>query len=269
MPDITPDPVDVVADTLRYVLDLGPRPKTMAELDAFPDLDAEVTRLSTAVLDRLASIGWGPSVHRDAEVEGLRTRLVWLAKDRDSFAKMYRARRRQPRELMDMLEAANKKIEELTDPGPDYSGLVPYEMPAEGVDAIIVDLDGTLCRIVDGGRSPYDEHRVGEDERVDAVWLAIMAYGSLGYRVIFTSGRSERCRTQTEAWLRTHAPIDYELLLMRPAGDVRKDWLVKYEMFHRELRGYRIAAVLDDRNQVVGMWRSLGLPVFQVAPGDF
>jgi len=27
--------------------------------------------------------------------------------------------------------------------------------------------------------------------------------------------------------------------------------------------------VVDDRNKVVDMWRSLNLPVFQVAEGDF
>ena len=27
--------------------------------------------------------------------------------------------------------------------------------------------------------------------------------------------------------------------------------------------------VVDDRNKVVDMWRSLGLNTFQVAPGDF
>ena len=30
-----------------------------------------------------------------------------------------------------------------------------------------------------------------------------------------------------------------------------------------------IFLVVDDRQQVVDMWRSLGLNVFQVAPGDF
>ena len=32
---------------------------------------------------------------------------------------------------------------------------------------------------------------------------------------------------------------------------------------------YNVHFVLDDRQQVVDMWRSLGLTVFQVAEGDF
>jgi hypothetical protein len=31
----------------------------------------------------------------------------------------------------------------------------------------------------------------------------------------------------------------------------------------------RLVAVFDDRDKVVAMWRSMGVPCFQVAPGDF
>jgi hypothetical protein len=57
---------------------------------------------------------------------------------------------------------------------------------------------------------------------------------------------------------------------MRLLGDQRKDSVVKREIFDREVRDhYRIVGVFDDRAQVVRMWRSLGLTVFQVAEGDF
>ena len=32
---------------------------------------------------------------------------------------------------------------------------------------------------------------------------------------------------------------------------------------------WRVVGVFDDRQQVVRMWRALGLTVFQVAEGDF
>lgn len=57
---------------------------------------------------------------------------------------------------------------------------------------------------------------------------------------------------------------------MRAARDMRKDAAVKLEIFDREIRHrYRVIAVWDDRASVVAMWRSLGLTVFAVAPGDF
>jgi len=57
---------------------------------------------------------------------------------------------------------------------------------------------------------------------------------------------------------------------MRAAGDMRKDAIVKAEIFDREIRHrWDVTAVFDDRQQVVRMWRSLGLTVFAVAEGDF
>ena len=45
---------------------------------------------------------------------------------------------------------------------------------------------------------------------------------------------------------------------------------MKREIFERCIRDlYDIEFVLDDRNQVVEMWRSLGLKCLQVQEGDF
>jgi len=57
---------------------------------------------------------------------------------------------------------------------------------------------------------------------------------------------------------------------MRPAGDIRKDVLIKQEIYEREIKDkYNVLFVLDDRQSVVDGWRSLGLTVFQVAEGQF
>ena len=59
-------------------------------------------------------------------------------------------------------------------------------------------------------------------------------------------------------------------LFMREHNDHRADHEVKREMFLVEIEDdYDIQFVLDDRKQVVDMWRKEGLPCFQVAPGDF
>jgi hypothetical protein len=57
---------------------------------------------------------------------------------------------------------------------------------------------------------------------------------------------------------------------MRDKGNNEKDSIVKRNMFEKYIRGkYFIEYVLDDRNQVVEMWRSMGLTCLQVADGDF
>jgi hypothetical protein len=87
---------------------------------------------------------------------------------------------------------------------------------------------------------------------------------------VFLSGRTDACRTATCEWLCEHIPVPFQRLYMRPAGDGRKDSAVKLELFDRYIRdSYDVTCVLDDRDQVVAMWRSLELTCLQVAPGNF
>jgi len=145
----------------------------------------------------------------------------------------------------------------------------PYNNPADLPSAIIVDIDGTLATMAD--RSPYEWHRVGEDSPVAAVIHAVSAAYQNYDEIIVMSGRDASCRSITEDWLKTHlGKISNYQLHMRAEGDNRKDDLVKYELFNEHIRGkYHVKYVLDDRDQVVKMWRSLGLNCFQVAAGAF
>ena len=132
--------------------------------------------------------------------------------------------------------------------------------------AIIVDIDGTLAHMK--GRSPYDWDRVGEDECDTVIKGIVNAYDNYGV-VIVMSGRDGSCRAITEKWLNDNN-IVWDTLLMREEGDMRKDSIVKRELFDTCIAGhYFIEYVLDDRQQVVDMWRDLGLKCLQVAPGNF
>lgn len=146
-----------------------------------------------------------------------------------------------------------------------------YEPPAGAPPAVIVDIDGTLA--IHGDRSPYDLTRVHEDTPNAAVIEAVRAAYNNGARIVFCSGREDAARDATREWLLAHIDRGFVLdspLLMRATGDTRKDSLVKRELFDEHIRDhYDVRYVLDDRQQVVDMWRALGLTVFQVAPGDF
>ncbi|WP_089009814.1 phosphatase domain-containing protein [Micromonospora viridifaciens] len=138
----------------------------------------------------------------------------------------------------------------------------------EQPDIVLVDIDGTVALNV--SRSPYDMTRVGEDVPNEAVIAAVRAMHAAGHGVVFCSGRDATARPATEAWLDRHVKVPYLALHLRAVGDHRKDAVVKQEIYEREIRDrYRVVGVFDDRQQVVRMWRSLGLTVFQVAEGDF
>ncbi|WP_080239111.1 phosphatase domain-containing protein [Spirosoma rigui] len=136
---------------------------------------------------------------------------------------------------------------------------------------ILVDIDGTVAD--KGDRSPFAWHRVGEDTPRWPIISLVKAMRAAGYAVIFFSGRDAVCRRETTDWLCTHfgwATTDF-LLFMRPANDNRKDAIVKHELFDQHIAGrYYVEFVVDDRQQVVDMWRrTVGLPCVQVDYGNF
>ncbi len=135
-------------------------------------------------------------------------------------------------------------------------------------DCILVDLDGTVALM--GNRSPYDVTRLHLDRPNAPVIKAVKAMYEAGHTIVYCSGRTDDGREATERWLDEHVGVPYAALHMRKTGDARKDSIVKREIFEREIaQNWHVVAVFDDRNQVVKMWRSIGLTVVQVAEGNF
>lgn len=151
----------------------------------------------------------------------------------------------------------------------------PYVPDPKLPGAVLVDIDGTIA--LKGDRDPFDWDRVGEDLPNVPVIATVLAFHAYGFRIVFMSGRTEQCRADTERWLAVHLWSKYEPhpqghagLHLRADGDYRKDAVVKRELFDAHVRNsYYVLLVLDDRDQVVEMWREIGLTVFQVAPGNF
>jgi predicted kinase len=152
-------------------------------------------------------------------------------------------------------------------------------------EAVLCDLDGTLALIHD--RSPYDASDCDvKDLPNTPVIETIKAHYHQGRKIIFCSGREDKYRPETIRFIEKYCrdlcnhsdcdvvgfdrgTIQYELF-MRKTDDFRKDAIIKEEIYQNEIEGkYNVLLVLDDRNQVVNYWRSIGLTCFQVAPGDF
>lgn len=137
--------------------------------------------------------------------------------------------------------------------------------------AIICDLDGTLALL--GNRNPHDTGRALQDALNNPVANLVEVYAHqtmFDVRLILLSGRQEKFREITENWLRTHSITHYEALYLRPQDDHRPDYVVKQEIYERKIRDkFDVLFVLEDRDQVVKMWRAIGLTCFQVEYGDF
>lgn len=122
-------------------------------------------------------------------------------------------------------------------------------------ECVICDLDGTLA-LFDG--NPYER-----DFSQDVPSLPVLNLIA-GKRIVFLSGRNGKFKSTTEEWLKKHVVGEYELH-MRQEGDNRKDSVLKRELYDLHVKDrYKVAFVVDDRPQVVRLWRSLGLFVFDV-----
>ncbi|WP_016887155.1 AAA family ATPase [Mycobacteroides abscessus] len=151
---------------------------------------------------------------------------------------------------------------------------VPVERDNALPKAVIVDIDGTLAEKCD--RSPYDYTRVGEDRlHWDVTWLVdLLALDD--YHVLIVSGRDDTCRVDTINWLDDNG-VPYDHLFMRDTvadvdvfGGKLPDYEVKYRLFNWHIRNkWCVHYVIDDRRQVIDMWRGIGLRVLDVAGNNF
>lgn len=133
-------------------------------------------------------------------------------------------------------------------------------------NAYIVDTDGTVAE-GEGVRSPHDTSRYHLDKVRTHVAYVADSIAEYGVEVVGLSGRDEKFRAVTEKWWNDNR-IAYSAFFMRPRGDVRMDAIVKYELFKEHIEpNYNVLGAFDDRPQVIRMWRTIGVPVFDVGNG--
>lgn len=142
--------------------------------------------------------------------------------------------------------------------------------------AVIVDIDGTLSDashrqdLVRGPKKNFDKFYdlCHLDEPHDHICNLVNLL-SPTYKIVLVSGRVERTRAATVAWLRKHY-VTHDALYMRPDGDFRADDVLKAEILDRDiLPNFTPIMAFDDRDRVVAMWRRCGIPCLQVAEGNF
>jgi len=184
--------------------------------------------------------------------------------------------------ITDMAKKAGAMARSSTTYYPPRGCLVAEECDVSLPNAIICDIDGTLAIIND--RNPYDPSLCWKDIPNKPVIECIKAMHAHGCTIIFMTGRQEKWREQTETYITDHVrvpiigfdvagsptrPIQHELI-MRATGDMRKDSVVKQELFDAHVKGkFNVLFAIDDRDQVVQQWRFMGLTCFQCAEGDF
>jgi histidinol phosphatase-like enzyme len=133
-------------------------------------------------------------------------------------------------------------------------------------NAVVFDIDGTLA--TKGNRGYYDWHKVGVDTPNKAVVAALNAFKASGHKIVVVTGRDGICFHETSQWLKDN-DIHFDELFIRPVNDMRKDYIIKREIYETMIEpDYNVVGVFDDRKQVKRMWVEIGLYVFDCNQTD-
>lgn len=147
----------------------------------------------------------------------------------------------------------------------------PHPKPYTGTPgkpkAFMFDLDGTVYHMNDK-RGPFALN-VDVDDPDEVVQMVVNSVeDKTGWYAIAMSGRKTAARAATEQAMARDG-LTYHHLFMRADGDDRPDNVIKAELFDNHVRdNFDVQFVIDDRAQVVRMWKQMGLKVLNVAGID-
>ena len=139
-------------------------------------------------------------------------------------------------------------------------------------DAVIADLDGTLCDVsgilhhLEGEERDFAAYHAASPDcppRAEVV-DAVRAAHEAGKAVLVVTSREFVWRDLSLDWLVAHE-IPYDELVMRIVGDYRADEVVKAEMLDQmEADGWTISEAWEDSADIVELWESRGITVHAV-----
>lgn len=151
---------------------------------------------------------------------------------------------------------------------------------------VICDLDGTVADLthrrvfIDSKPKNYNAFFAGvrHDVPIKPVIDLVTRIHRGGARIIFCSGRPERTREDSIAWLFDAFPCMMSVftpgrflspLYMRADNDYRPDDIIKGELLDRMIaHGYNPTIAIDDRLRVCKMWERRGILVLAINCGN-
>jgi phosphoglycolate phosphatase-like HAD superfamily hydrolase len=139
-------------------------------------------------------------------------------------------------------------------------------------DAVIFDMDGTLCdtssvvHLIEGDDKNYAAfHAASADcpPRAEVVEAARAEQAS-GRAILVVSSREFIWRDLTLDWLVKHG-VPYHAVYLRIVGDYRKDVAIKKDILAQITSdGFEVLAAWDDKPSVLDLWREHDIEVHDV-----
>jgi adenylate kinase family enzyme len=178
----------------------------------------------------------------------------------------------------DAVSAINMFFSKYERPTPDEADTVTFRYPEGEKDlAVICDLDGTLCNIDHRlhfvkreGKKDWKSFFEGlVDDRPNKWCSRLIEDLAQRQVIVFASGRPDTYYSDTHEWLDAEGfPTNH--LYMRCRGDHRADYVAKEIILDFEiLTRFKPLFFIDDRKQVVDLWRRRGFVCLACAEGEF
>lgn len=141
--------------------------------------------------------------------------------------------------------------------------------PAHRMHLLDVDKTDTQNESIDWPR--FNSLHVGDSPYLDTHKL-LVRLRTMGDVIIFMTARQDQNQETTLQQL-----IDYGLyeehnciLLMRKGDDFRSDLEVKRDLYFDSVdKHFEVLGVIEDREKVVEMWRTVGLTCYQPRPSPY
>lgn len=141
---------------------------------------------------------------------------------------------------------------------------------------VIFDIDGTLSDPTERmkfleKKDYFNFYGEAKNDPANAEMCSLAFICYLSYDVYFLTGRPECIRDDTLAWLQKHVcnAIKSDRLLMRKNSDYRKDYVLKEEWLQELKKKGDIFFAVEDRQQVVDMYRRNEVICLQCKEGNY
>lgn len=146
-----------------------------------------------------------------------------------------------------------------------------------GIDwpVVICDIDWTVADLthrlhfIKQEKKDHDSFyvNVGWDLPITQTIAVVQALKKQWYTIVMMSWRRNQCCQDTISWLNKYE-VPFDFILMRSWRDHRQDFEIKEELYERCLKNSNILLAIDDRKQIVDLWRSLWIFVMDVRQTD-
>jgi hypothetical protein len=125
------------------------------------------------------------------------------------------------------------------------------------IDGVLADVRHRLTHLTSRPKDWYAFFAAAPRDELLADGANFAAEAAKTHDIVYLTGRPERTRPDTEAWLKKHR-LPEGLLVMRREGDRRPAVLVKTQALRKLRETKEIALVVDDDTRVVDAVRAAG-----------